>query len=77
MDRTDPVLMELIANWNPDKRPRHCSNCSRARVFGSPVKPLVRCHAGYGETELWRLIRPSNPGCFSDAMKCVHFDPAG
>lgn len=80
--RADDIARErakAIAEWEPPVSP-HCSNCSNARVTGTPEIPAVYCAAGFdGEKTitLWRLIRRSSPRGFRAASACPSFDSMG
>ncbi|MDO8670110.1 MAG: hypothetical protein Q7O66_01605 [Dehalococcoidia bacterium] len=71
----DELLAEYIEQYDPAKRPVHCSNCGHARVSVATVNPDVRCHREHGKPmKLWSIIRPTSPRCFDVAARCEHFE---
>ena len=77
----DP-LERCIEAWveAPPTEP-HCSNCTHAKVTGTPDDPLVWCTTGRWKQgticPLTRLIRHSRPYGGHAARHCLDYDPAG
>ncbi|MDA8186871.1 MAG: hypothetical protein M0T85_01850 [Dehalococcoidales bacterium] len=65
-------LDDLIAKWDPEQRPVHCSNCRHC--IARP--PLARCELGHGpeHISLLSLLRAKYPKSFRAAASCEDFD---
>ncbi|MCL5266260.1 MAG: hypothetical protein M1343_13890 [Chloroflexi bacterium] len=73
LDQPDTApWLDLIFDWDPEKRPIHCSNCRHC--VARP--PRATCEKGHGPEYLsyLSLLRENYPSGFAQAAKCEDFD---
>ena len=75
---SDAHLLRLLEDWDPEKRPLHCSNCLNARVEPYIYGPLARCRIGEHKGRpiaLHSLVRRI-PRSFKALGKCEGYEAA-
>src|SRR5689334_1204071 len=63
--------MMVLEEWDPDKRPVHCSNCRHCLVSGDWPHPEAKCARGHGARPHIPLVRKVG---IRKASACPDFD---
>lgn len=64
-----------VDEWNPYRRPLHCSNCANCRVSGTAAQPRVTCAKGHNHPQrpslpYWSVMRMKHPVGFRMPAEC-------
>jgi hypothetical protein len=82
LTRTYPInspyeIRRTVDQWEVPAKP-HCSNCSHAKVGGTPDNPVAECDSVHGKPlSLIQLTRQKHARQFKPATSCPDYDDMG